>query len=64
LFGGVRARSVSSDFTDQAGLDGWLATQAFLLGQLVARVSLGLGLRGDARQRDPSAALFVVFAPN
>lgn len=26
--------------------------------------SMGVGLRGDARQRDPRAALFVVYASN
>jgi hypothetical protein len=63
LLAGVKARSVTEDFGGQVGVDGWLAAEAAAPGAVVMRLSLGFGVGGGARQRDLSAALFLVLEP-
>ena len=59
----MKARSVTEDFGGKIGVDGWLAAEVPAPGAIVVRLSLGFGVGGGARQRDPSAALFLVLEP-
>ena len=59
------AADVVIDFTVPAATvaHAGLAAEAAAPGAVVMRLSLGFGVGGGARQRDPSAALFLVLEP-
>jgi hypothetical protein len=62
VLAGFKTRSATDDF-GALGVDGWLATEVTAPRAAVLRLSLGFGVGGGTRQRDPSAALFLLLEP-